>query len=654
METAPSVERSSNTTCARKFAGHPDAPAYNVAMSLKMLFADRKFTPMFWTQFFGAFNDNVLKNALVLLITYKGVSLMGLETNALVAAAGGIFILPFVLFSTHAGQIADKWEKSRLVVLVKIWELLIMLLAWAGFYFELYGLLLFLLFLMGMHSTFFGPIKYSILPNLVDPERLTEGNAYIQSGTFISILLGTIIGGVATGLESSTTIIVTILLGAALLGLLASTRLPQVPIGQADLRFAWNPGPTMKDFWRIIREKKAIFNSVLGISWFWFFGAGVLSVLPVYCKDFLGVNQNVVTLFLAMFTIGIGIGSLLCSRLSFRRVEIGLVPIGSLGMTIFMIDLFLVVPSWTSDPSAPLTVSDFFAQPESWRLLVDFLLMSVFSGFYILPLNTLIQERSRPESRSRVVAANNILNAVFMVVSAGVVMLFYSLHLSHPQVFLVFALLNALAAVYIYSIVPEFVLRFYSWILCHLMYRLQVKGDQFIPKDGPAILTCNHVSFVDWLILSAAVPRPVRFIMYYKFFEMPLIRHLMKQARVIPIAGAKEDPEILAKAYQQIAAELREGELICIFPEGKITYDGEISPFRPGLLKMLAQEPVPVIPMCLTGMWGSLFSRKDQSLAAKRPRRFWHRIQVEIGEPMAPSGFRLENLEKRIRAMAGQ
>ncbi|MCB0366394.1 MAG: MFS transporter [Bdellovibrionaceae bacterium] len=622
-------------------------------MSIRLIFRDKKFTPMFWTQFFGAFNDNVMKNALVLLITFKSVSLMGLETNALVAAAGGIFILPFVLFSTHAGQIADKFEKSQLIRYTKIWELMIMVLAGIGFYLDSYGLLLFLLFLMGTQSTFFGPIKYSILPNLVPPERLTEGNAYIQSGTFVSILLGTIAGGLATGLEDATIVIVTTLIIIALLGLVASWKIPPVPMGQPDLEFAWNPFPTMKSFWAIIREKKAVFNSVLGISWFWFFGAGILTVLPVYCKDYLGVNQNVVTAFLAMFTVGIGIGSLLCSKLSFKRVEIGLVPIGSLGMTIFLIDLFLVVPSWTMDPTYPLGIKEFFGYRESWRLLSDFLLMSIFAGFYILPLNTLIQERSHSESRSRVVAANNILNAFFMVVASVVVMAFYMLHFSHPQVFLVFAILNAFAAVYIYSIVPEFTLRFYSWILCHLMYRLKVTGDENIPKEGPAILTSNHVSFVDWLILSAASPRPVRFIMYYKFFEVPLIRHLMKQARVIPIAGAKEDPEILKRAFEQIAAELKDGEIVCIFPEGKVTHDGKISAFRPGLLKMLESNPVPVIPMSLTGMWGSLFSRKDKSLSKKRPRRFWHQIQVDIAPPMNPQGFRLEELEKKIRLMAG-
>ena len=618
-------------------------------MSFKMVFRDKKFTPMFWTQFFGAFNDNVMKNALVLLITYRGVSLMGLETNALVAAAGGIFILPFALFSTHAGQVADKFEKSRLIRFTKLWELMIMVLAGVGFYFDSWSILMFLLFLMGVQSTFFGPLKYSIVPNLVDPDRLTEGNAYIQLGTFIAILLGTIVGGATTKLDSATIVIVSILLTVSILGWFASTKIPNVKVGQSDLKFRKNPFPTMKTFWGIIREKKAVFNSVLGISWFWFFGAGILSVLPVYCKNYLGVDQTVATAFLAMFTIGIATGCILCSKLSFKRVEIGLVPIGSLGMTLFLIDLYFIVPSWPMDPAVPLGLQQFFSYGESWHLLADFLLMSVFAGFYILPLNTLIQERSHVESRARVIAANNILNAIFMVIASILVMVFYSLHFSHPQVFLVFAVLNAVAAIYIYSIVPEFTLRLYSWFICHLMYRLKVIGAENIPKEGPAILTCNHVSFVDWLILSAVSPRPMRFIMYYKFFEIPLLRHLMKQARVIPIAGAKEDPEILEQAYAQIRQDLNDGEIVCIFPEGKVTYDGKVAPFKPGLLKMLKTTPVPVVPMALTGMWGSLFSRKNKS---KRPRRFWHRIQVQVAPPMPPKGFRLETLESQIRTMA--
>jgi len=616
-----------------------------------MVFHDKKFTPLFWTQFFGAFNDNVMKNALVLLITFRGVQLMGLETSALVAAAGGIFILPFALFSTHAGQLADKFEKSRLARFTKVWELTIMVLASVGFYFNSWGILMFLLFLMGIQSTFFGPIKYSIVPHLVTSDRLTEANACIQMGTFVAILLGTIVGGAATQLESAPLFIVAVLLVVSLLGLIASAWIPSVRVGQPDLKFQVNPFPSLKSFWKIIREDTTIFNSVLGISWFWFFGAGVLSVLPVYCKDYLGVDQSVVTAFLAMFTIGIGLGSLLCSKLSFKQVETGLVPIGSFGMSLFLVGLFFIVPPWNIDPHMPLGLKEFFRYKEGWYLLIDFLLMSIFGGFYILPLNTLLQKRSHPESLSRVIATNNILNAASMVVSAVMVMIFYSLQFTHPQVFLVFAILNAVTAVYLYFTVPEFTLRLYSWVLCHLMYRLKVTGTGNIPQKGPAILTCNHVSFVDWLILSSASPRPVRFIMYYKFFEIPLLRHLMKQAQVIPIARAKEDPKVLEKAFDQIQESLKKGELICLFPEGQPTHDGKLSPFCPALVKILKTTPAPVLPVALMGMWGSLYSHKGKIKGP--PFRFWRSIHVDMAPPIGPESFCLDQLETQTREMVG-
>ncbi len=631
-------------------------------------FPKQKFWPLFWTQFLGALNDNIFKNTLVVLVTFQGVQLMGMDTPSLVAFAGGIFILPYFLFSPIAGQLADKLEKSRLVRYTKIWELGIMTLAALGFWFESFQLLLAVLFLMGTQSTFFGPVKYSILPDLVHKHQLVKANAYIELGTFVAILLGTIGGGLAAAFSDHLWVRLAAPLVIAALGLWTSLGLRSVPVANPDLRLSANPLPTFKEIHRILRRQKAVFNSVLGISWFWFFGAGVLSILPVYCKDYLQVNEHVVTLLLAMFTLGIGLGSILCEKFSFGRVELGLVPIGSLGLTIFLVDLCFTgsagaMAGAASAGATPLAdgvanghlrgLGEFLSAPGSFRILFDFFMMSAFGGFFIVPLYALIQERSPAGERSRVIAGNNILNSLFMVASSLMVMGFYAFDLTFPQMFFAFALLNALVAFYIYGIVPEFTLRFVSWVLMHLMYKVEIKGRENIPDEGAVILTCNHVSFIDWLILFAACPRPARFIMYYKFFDIPVLRYLMKHARVIPIAGAREDRQILENAMNQIAAELREGEVVCIFPEGKITRTGRINSFRPGLVSMLKSQPAPVVPMALKGLWGSLFSRQRGKKIWKSPLRWRRRIELEIRPALSPHGFRLDELERIIREMMG-
>ncbi len=622
-------------------------------MGLKMIFTNKKFRPLFWTQFLGSLNDNFLKNALVVMITFKGVAIGGLDSASVVAISSGLFILPFFLFSPIAGQVADKLDKDRLVRLTKFWEVAIMVVASAGFYFENFSILLGVLFLAGIQATLFGPVKYSLLPDLVDPKELVEANAYVELGTFLAILLGTIGGGIAVSLPGSQWWIIASILALALLGLLTGYQTPKVLAACSSLKIQLNPLPAFKESLALLREKKAIFNSVLGISWLWFFGAAILSTLPIYCKDFLGAGEQVVTCFLAMFTLGTGLGSMICEKLSFKRIEIGLVPIGSLGMTIFLVDLFFARPDWAIDATHLLSLREFLQHPLSFRLLIDFFFMSAFGGIFVLPLYTLIQDRSHPESRSRVIAGNNIFNAVFMVVSSLCIILFHAIHLSYPQIFLCLGLLNFLVAVYIYSIVPEFTLRFLAWVLSRALYRLKCIGEENIPKEGAAVLVCNHESFADWLIISALVRRPVRFVMYYKFFNVPILNYLMRQAKVIPIAGLKEDPKILAEAFESISRELRDGEIVCIFPEGKITRDGELAAFRGGIEKIIERDAVPVIPMALKGLWDSLFGFGGGKPLKKLPRKWMSSIYLTISRSVPPGKVSAQLLSEKVKEMIG-
>jgi 1-acyl-sn-glycerol-3-phosphate acyltransferase len=623
-------------------------------MSQLELFRGRRFWALFATQFLGALNDNVFKNALVILITYKALTIAALAPEQLVVLSGAVFILPFFLFSATAGQLADKYPKPRVVRWVKAAEIAIMALGAVGFMTESLGVLLVALLLMGMHSTFFGPVKYSILPQLLSEDELVGGNALVETGTFLAILLGTILGGALAAMDDpglSTVSVIVLIIAAA--GFCTSLLIPLLPPANPTLRIQWNPLPPTLETYEVTRQNRAVFLSILGASWFWFFGAAVLSVLPIYTKDVLHADEHVVTLFLALFCVGTGLGSLLCERLSDRKLELGLVPFGSIGMSIFALDLFLVGAPAEVAHTGLFNLGAFLRQPGAIRICADLLLLATFSGFFIVPLYTLMQQRSEATHRSRVIAGNNIVGAFFMVLSSLMLAALLAVGATIPQIFAVLALLNAAVAGYIYKLLPEFLFRFICWVIASIMYRLKTVGRDNIPHDGPALLVCNHVSFVDWLIISSACKRPARFVMYYGFFKIPLLGWFFRDAKVIPIAPARESEETLEAAYDQIADELAAGEVVCIFPEGTVTKDGKMNPFRPGVEKIIRRTPVPVIPMALCGMWGSFFSRKYGRAMSKPFRRVWSRLTLIIGEPIPPEQVTAVALQQRVAALGG-
>jgi 1-acyl-sn-glycerol-3-phosphate acyltransferase len=624
-----------------------------MSLNYKMLTSDRMFTPLFWTQFFGAMNDNILKNSLIFMITFNEIQVWGMGGQTLVAFSGALFILPFFLFSAVSGQISDGIQKAVVMRLVKIWEVLLMIIAACGFYFHSYSLLMVVLMMMGLHSTFFGPVKYAIIPDLVPEEKLVAANAYIEMGTFVAILLGTIIGSSAAKHTSAEFLIMGVLLFVACAGLVASLYQKNVPISNPELKFEWNP---LRPTFRIIKESTqntALFNSILGISWFWFLGAAILTILPVYVRALLSGSESVALLFLITFTVGVGVGSLLCETLSFDRIEIGLVPLGSMGMSLMMFFLYWIRPSWVVSKTSVelLSWTQFLALPEGRQIFVCLLLFSVFAGIYIVPLFALVQQRSDKKVRSQMIASNNIINSLFMVVSMGFIMLLTSLGANSYHLFLIYALMNLAVAIYIYYLVPEFALRFMSWMLVRVMYRLRVSGEENIPKTGPVILACNHVSFIDWLIVAGVSKRPPRFVMDHTFLGLPLVGPLFRQAKVIPIATAKESPQLLERAFEQIDKTLREGDVLGIFPEGRITRDGNLSVFRPGIEKAVNKTPATVVPMALVGFWGSFFSFKDGRALMKRPKRFWSRVELRIGKPIPAHMVKAEFVQAQVEKL---
>jgi 1-acyl-sn-glycerol-3-phosphate acyltransferase len=618
------------------------------------LLGERRFAPFFWTQFLGAMNDNVFKIGFTSLVTYQTARFSGVDAKTAAFLISAIFILPFVLFSATSGQIADKYDKAMLTRFVKTFEIGVMLIGGAGFWLHSAPLLYLCTFLMGVHSTLFGPVKYSYLPQHLVKTELVGGNGMVEMGTFVAILVGTIVGGEAAAfVEHGAVVLACACVGFALVGRAMSVWVPPTPAPQPDLRINWNP---FSETWRnlkIARENRTVFLSLLGISWLWFVGATFLSSFFSFAKDVLLANPDVVTVLLGTFSIGIGLGSLLCERLSKRRIEIGLVPLGSIGMSVFAIDLFFA--SHALPPAGHLlSVGEFLVIPANWRVLADLFLLAMFGGFYSVPLYALIQSRSQPSHRARIIAANNILNSLFMIVSALMAMALTSAGVSIPVLFLVTALLNIVVATYIYSLVPEFLLRFVAWVLVHTFYRIRLVHAERIPEEGAAVLVCNHVSFVDAIVIMAESPRPIRFVMDHHIFRAPFAGWVFRHAKAIPIAPSHEDPQMLTRAYETCARALAEGDLVCIFPEGKLTKTGELNPFRHGVTEIIRRTPAPVVPMALRGLWGSVFSRAADARWPRPVRKgVMSRLTLAVGEPLDPAQVTPEGLQQNVTELRG-
>jgi 1-acyl-sn-glycerol-3-phosphate acyltransferase len=614
------------------------------------LLKQRRFAPFFWTQFLGAANDNLFKFAFTVMVTYQiQVSWLAPQMAGLVI--GALFILPFLLFSATSGQLTDKYDKTQVIRFVKWLEIAIMILAAWGFWTVNVPVLLACVFLMGLHSTLFGPVKFAYLPQHLNERELTGGNGMVEMGTFVAILLGQVAGGLLVAIPDVGPHYVAVgCIAVAVLGRVTAQSIPVSPSTDPALRINWNP---ITETWRnlkLARENIVVFRSLLGISWMWFFGAVFLAQFPSFAKEVLHGDAQVASLLLVVFSIGIGTGSLLCEVLSKRHVEIGLVPLGAIGMSVFAIDLYFA--SRGLPPADNLGLAAFMAKPAHWRVMFDLALLSLFAGLYSVPMYALIQLRSQPSHRARIIAANNILNALFMIVSSLGVGALLSANFTIPQVFLITGLLNAVVAFYIFMLVPEYLLRFVAFLLTRCIYRFKIRGDVHIPTQGAAILVCNHVSFVDAVLLMAASPRPIRFIMDHQIFKIPVLGWFFKLAKAIPIAPQRVDAAAYEQAFVQARAVLNDGELLCIFPEGAITRDGELGEFKAGVMKLLQTTPVPVVPMALQNLWGSYFSRAGGAAMSKPFRRgLLSRVGLVVGEALLPSEVTAELLRIRVAGL---
>ncbi|MEO6319859.1 MAG: MFS transporter [Polaromonas sp.] len=639
----------------------PPTPAHPNQFAL---LTQRRFAPFFWTQFSGAANDNLFKFAFTVMVTYQ-LSVGWLPPALAGLVIGALFILPFLLFSATSGQLTDKFEKTRMIRFVKNLEVLIMLIAAAGFTSGNVNVqvpvLLGCTFLMGLHSTLFGPVKFAYLPQALSERELTGGNGMVEMGTFVAILMGNIVGGLMVAVPGvGPTLVAISCVALALVGRAVAQFIPKAPATDPGLKINWNP---VTETWRNLKLAHGnivVFRSMLGISWMWFFGAVFLSQFPSLAKEVLHGDEHVASLLLVVFSIGIATGSLLCEVLSRRHVEIGLVPLGAIGMSVFAVDLYFAARGLP--PADLMGVGRFMAQPAHWRVILDLALLSLFAGLYSVPMYALIQLRSQPTHRARIIAANNILNALFMIVSAVLAGALLKAEFSIPQIFLFVGLANAVVAFYIFMLVPEYLLRFVALIASRCIYRFRVQGDDNIPAQGAAVLTCNHVSFIDPVLLMAASSRPIYFLMDHRIFKMPVLGWLFRLARAIPVAPRAEDPAAYEAAFEAAAQVLRNCDLLAIFPEGGITQDGELQPFKGGIMKILENAgrdglQVPVTPMALTNLWGSFFSRAERvdgkNVAMVRPfrRGMFSRVGLNAGAAMAPAEVQPEVLRARVAAL---
>ncbi len=635
----------------------PDLPIVQDGHSQFSLMKERRFFPFFLTQFFGAANDNIFKFAFTILMTYKAAQWGGFDPKVAGFLIGAIFILPFLLFSATSGQLADKYEKAFVMRMVKNLEIGIMLLAAYGFIMQSPYTLFAVTFFMGLHSTLFGPVKYAYLPQHLHATELTGGNGLVEMGTFVAILVGTIAGGwlVALGPNGSDgpmyVAVASVLV--AVIGRVAVQFVPHSPAPEPTLKVNWNPITETIANLAIAQKDRAVFLSILGISWLWFFGTIFLTSFSAFGKDVLSGSESVVTLLLATFSIGIALGSLMCELLSGKRIELGLVPFGSIGMTVFGIDLYFASRGFT--PVAEMGVAQFLANSAHWRVMADLFLLAMFGGFYSVPMYAVIQSRCEPQYRARIIGANNIVNAFFMIAaSLMAVALLKGLNFTIPQLFLVTAVLNALVAIYIYTLLPEFLMRFVTWIAINTVYRLKAKGLENIPEHGPVVIVSNHVSFVDAMVIGGMVQRPVRFVMDHRIFKIPLLGFVFRTARCIPIAPKNEDPEALVKAMDTVAQALRDGDIVGIFPEGKLTDHGELNEFKSGIARIVERTPAPVVPMALQGFWGSFFSRKGGTAMTKPMRRgMFSKIGLNVGVAVPAKDVTPQLLQEKVGALRG-
>lgn len=598
------------------------------------LLSTRRFLPLFITQFLGAFNDNLFKNALVVLITYLIADQLSVNPQILVTFTGCLLILPMFLFSAQAGSIADKFEKAKLIRVIKLAEIILMILGAVGFIFQNVTLLMTILFLLGVQFTFFGPIKYSILPYHLNEDELVGGNALIEMGTFLAILLGNILGVVLIMMPQGLFVISAMVVLMAILGYLSSCYIPKAIAPAPQLKLSLN---FIKETYNIVKfstKTSSIFLSILGISWFWLIGFTFLAQFPNYAKDYLHSNEQVFVLFLAIFSIGVGVGSGYCNRLLKGRIEATYVPLAALGISLFTLDLYFATKHVAisehlalltmnqflqqatqdlyfatsyvaiSNHLMLLTVKQFLQQATHWRIVVDLLLIAICGGIYIVPLYAILQSRSEDSHKARIIASNNIMNALFMTVAALATMLMLKLKFTVPQIFLSIALVNFLIVIQSCRLLPGALIKTIMRGLLKLLYRVEVKGIEYFYQAGERVVIApNHTSFLDGILLAAFLPDKLSFAIYSHYINKWWIKPVKLFIHAFGVEPT--NPYIMKTMVKHV----KENNKLVIFPEGRLTVTGALMKIYEGPGMIADKADASILPVLIQGAQYSPFSR---------------------------------------------
>ena len=608
------------------------------------LLRTKRFLPLFITQFLGAMNDNLMKQALIVMITFGLLRSSDVSPQILVTMAAGIFILPFFLFSATAGQMADKYEKSAAIQNIKIAEIFIMVTAVAGFYFSNTYFLIAVLFMMGTQSAFFGPLKYGILPNHLKEEELIGGNALIEGGTFLAILIGTIAGGLLIVADKGVTIVSAALLIVALLGWLASRAIPKADAADPGLKINAN---IIQETWRMVkraRQTRSVFLSILGISWFWLTGATFLSQFPNFAKILMGGDAGVVTLFMITFSLGIGVGSYWCTKLLKGEISAKYVPLSALALSIFTLDLYFASRGLQAPASGLIGAMQFMESPANWRILFDLTAISICGGLYTVPLYAILQNDSDPATRSRTIAANNIMNALFMVVGAIIATLMLAADWTIPQVFLSLAIANGFVALYITRLLPYDALKLFLSTLLKLIYRVEIKGLNNYAKAGPrAVIVVNHVSFLDPPLLASFMPTRPMFAV-----NTHIAQHWCVKPFLSLVDSFSVDPTN-SMSMKGLINAVKEGRHCVIFPEGRITVTGSLMKVYEGPGMVADRANADLVPVRIDGAQYTSFSL----LKGKLRRRLFPKITITF---LPPCKFEIpeEHKGKERRQITGE
>ena len=585
---------------------------------------DRGFFGFFWTQFLGAFNDNFYK----IIVTLVALDIPADGGIQYIPLIGGLFILPFLLFSGYAGYLADIYSKRTILVAVKVFEIFAMALGFFAFFVDRMEPMLTVVFLMGLHSTFFSPAKYGILPEMLPEKDLSRGNGLLEMSTFMAIILGTAFGGtIYEAWKDRLGWIGAILIAIAVLGTLTSLRITRVPPSGSSKKFLISPLAEIWDGTKRLYTDRPLWLTVMGISYFWFLGAFLQMVLPLFGKEILQLGETRIGLLWTFAAVGIGVGSLTAGRLSGDKIELGLVPLGSVGMGAFSVLLFL------SQPSFDLAA-------------VCLVLVGFAAGFFAVPLNALLQQRSGREDKGRLIATNNVFNTIGVLLASAMLWgLATWLHFPADQIILILGLLTFVLTLYALYLLPDFFVRFILWVLTHTLYRIRIVGQENIPLHGPALLISSHVSFVDALLIGASIPRFIRFMLHREYYDIRWLNWLFRLMKSIPISASNRRD--IVHALQSARQELEQGQVVCIFAEGGISRIGHLLPFKRGFEKIVQGTDFPIIPVHLDQLWGSIFSFKEGRFFWKRPKLRPYPVTVSFGAPL-PSTTTVQEVRQAV------